>query len=413
VNRYHLLLSGLLVLGACSKAGEIKKVSNRAKDPIEVVRPFQTFSADDQVSFTELPLRGDVRDQKHFWSDDYWPLNKGNINRRWNATVRIGFNHRSPTLDELRLMPQEKIAELAPSEKYDLLMGAYDYPLRKEVNQIAANLQAELWEGMVNGWAVASLRHMEPQPKTLTNPDGIQIPFGSEDIKGLLSYYYSYHQAPQAVTMIGKPCVQRGCVEDVTAASFHLALANMVGVKKKAFLMDLDRTRDVWNHPVVAYEAEYRGNAEIHDKVTPGTYAVIRIKTTVTYIDEALNMTWAPVLGTDNQLETKQVYSYWLHIDRDANIIGGEWKSNERPDYLWTIDETTHQFDGLLSGMTSLIDDPAPVIVTTEETTTNTETTTTTETGTETEIGPEEVGPEETGPEPRTAETHVDPVIIE
>lgn len=401
MNHHYLLLSGLLVLGACSKADKLAKKTNTSTDPIEVVKPFQTFSADDQVNFTDLPLRGDVRDQKHFWSGDFWPLNKGNINRRWNAPIRVGFNHRSPTLIELQTMPLDKIAELAPSEKYDLLMGTYDYPLRKEVNRTAANIQAELWEGMINGWAVASLLHMEPQPKTLTNPDGIQIPFGSEDIKGLLGYYYAYHHKQEATSMIGKPCLQRGCIEDVTAASFHLALANTVGVKKKAFLMDLDRTRDIWSHPIVAYESEYRGNALLHDKVTPGTDAIIRIKTTVTYIDEALNMTWAPVIGTEHQLETKQVYQYWLHIDRDANIIGGEWKSNERPDYLWTLNETLPQFEGILSGLNSLIDDPRPVIVETETEPTEIE-------PTETEVEPENIEPEI-----REAEVVTEPVIIE
>ena len=330
-----------------------------------------------------LPLVGDARDQKRFWSGDYWPRSKGSINRRWNAHVRIGFNHRSPTLDELRVWTPEKIAELAPSEKYDLLMGYYDYPLRKEVAQIGASENAEMWEGMVNGWAVASLRHVEPQPKILTNPDGIQISFGSEDIKGLLAYYYSYHNAPEAASLAGRPCQKRNCVEDVSPATFHLALANTIGVKKKSFLMDLDRTRDVWNHPVVAYEAEYRGNADIHDKVTPGTHSVIKMKTSVTFIDEALNQTWAPVLGTTNQLETKQIYQYWLHLDRDGTVIGGEWKSNERPDYLWTVSDAA-QFEGILNGLQNLMDDPKPEVAEAEEE--HTEETTTTVEETEPEI---------------------------
>lgn len=380
--RHQIFLSGLVLFAACSKAPDVATRKKIAPDPIIKPASFELLYQDDGRNFTDLPMRGDARDQKHFWSDDFWPLNKGNINRRWNAPVRVGFNHRSPTRDELLTLPQEKIAQLAPSEKFDLLMGAYDYPLRKEVNQIAANQNAEMWEGMINGWAVASLLHVEPQPKTLKNPDGIDIPFGSEDIKGLLGYYYSYHEAPVADAMVGKPCQLRGCIEDVTPASFHLALANMIGKKKLGFLMDIDRSRDVWNHPVVAYETEYRGNAELHDGATPGTYSIVRLKTTVTYIDEALNQTWAPLLGTQDQLETKQLYQYWLHLDVDGNIIGGEWKSNERPDYLWTV-KTPANFSGLLSGLTALVDDPQPVVVTenTETTDTHTEDTTTTDNG--------------------------------
>jgi hypothetical protein len=372
VTRTSLFLTGLFLLGACSKAGNVPKRAAHVFEPIKAPPTYELLSQDDKRNFVDLPMRGDARDQKHFWSDDFWPLNKGNINRRWNAHVRIGFNHRSPQLDELRTWTPEKIAELAPSEKFDLLMGRYDYPTRNEVSRLAANPNAEVWEGMINGWAVASYAHVEPQPKILTNSDGIAIPFGSEDIKGLLGYFYSYHRAPVAAAMVGKPCQKRGCVEDVSPATFHLALANTIGLKNKAFLMDLDRTSDIWNHPVVAYEAEYRGNALLHEGVTPGTHSVIRMKTTVTFIDEAINQSWLPVIGTDNQLETQQIYQYWLHLDIDGNVIGGEWKSNERPDYIWTI-SATPSFDGGMEMLSNLIDDPAPVVVTEETTDTDTD----------------------------------------
>lgn len=359
--RNKFILSGLLILGACSKAGTVAKPQAPKLDPIEAPPAYELLTQEDVRNFVNLPMRGDVRDKLHYWSGNYWPLNKGNINRRWNAELRIGFNHRSPTPEELVGMTQEKIATLAPTEKYDLLMGAYDYPLRNEVASSVANINAEAWEGIINGWALASTLHQEPLPKVLVNPDGVQIPFGSEDIKALLSYYYAYKESPEITSMVGKPCMNRGCPEDVTAATFHLALANALGLKNENLLMDLDRTRDVWNHPVVAFESEYRGNNDVHAKATPGTYSIVRIKTTVTYIDESLNQSWEAVIGTGNQLETTQVYQYWLHLDREGNIIGGEWKSNERPDFLWQT-AAAGPFTGILAGLNQLIDDPAPVI---------------------------------------------------
>lgn len=342
------------MIAACSKAPDIKK-RFPVVEPIKTPPAFELLSQDDDRNFEKLLLRGDVRDQKRFWSGDFWPAKKGSINRRWNAPIRIGFNHHSPTLEELKSITPEKIAELSPTEKFDILMGHYDYPLRKEVSQNAANEEAEVWEGMSNGWAVASYLHSEPQSKTLTNADGIALAFGSEDIKGLLAYYYSYYQVPRASAAVGILCEERSCLDDVTAATFHLALANFIGTKKKSFLMDMDRTREIWNHPVVAFETEYRGLAELHEKATPGTHSIIKLKTTVTYIDEALNQTWATVLGTANQLETKQLYQYWLHLDQENNVIGGEWKSNERPDYLWTMDEVV-TMEGPLLGLEDLLD---------------------------------------------------------
>lgn len=390
MNKISHFIPALILLGACSKAPEISQRNAQPQpDPVAPPKAFEILSVEDTTDFVVLPMRGDVRDKKRFWSGDHWPLKKGSINRRWNAPVRIGFNHRSPTREELLAMPQEKIAQLSPSEKYDLLMGQYDYPLRKEVSQISANENAEMWEGLMNGWALSSYLHFEPTAKTLLNPDGVEIPFGSEDIKGLLAYYYSYHHTPVSTGIVGKPCEIRGCVDDVTAATFHLALANRIGVAKKPLMMDLERTRDIWNHPVVAYETEYRGNAEVTSNVTPGTHSVVRLKTTVTYINEALNMTWGPVHGTMDQVETKQVYQYWLHLDKDARIIGGEWKSNERPDFLWTTSEDRN-FQGILVNLGILLDDPAPVV-----------------------IEPEVTEPEVVEPEVPETETEIEEEIVE
>ena len=106
VTRTSYFLSGLILLGACSKAPDVAKRRQPAFEPVIVPAAYELLSQDDSRNIVSLPMRGDARDQKHFWSGDYWPSKKGSINRRWNAPIRIGFNHRSPTLDELRVMPE-------------------------------------------------------------------------------------------------------------------------------------------------------------------------------------------------------------------------------------------------------------------------------------------------------------------
>src|SRR5690606_24085403 len=128
--------------------------------------------------FSRLPLNGH-HDLPHTgWSDDYWPTQKGSINRRWNAPGQPGFELKSPSLAQAKMMSETEIARLAPTEKYDLLRGRYDYPLVKRVDG-NADPKAKDWAGICNGWSPASLNLQEPMPVTLTNADGIRIPFGS------------------------------------------------------------------------------------------------------------------------------------------------------------------------------------------------------------------------------------------
>src|SRR4051794_18725420 len=78
-------------------------------------------------NFSELPLTGSAGDKQKYWSSDYWARNKGGINYRWNAARPSGFNLISPTKDQAMAMSQAQLRALAPSEKWDLYIGRYDY----------------------------------------------------------------------------------------------------------------------------------------------------------------------------------------------------------------------------------------------------------------------------------------------
>ncbi|MCX6111320.1 MAG: hypothetical protein NTZ90_17125 [Proteobacteria bacterium] len=45
---------------------------------------------------------------------------------------------------------------------------------------------------------------------------------------------------------------------------------------------------------------------------------------------------WAPVVGTSHQSNRNVIYRYRVELNAAGGIIGGEWLSNERPDFLWT-----------------------------------------------------------------------------
>lgn len=336
--------------------------------PLDIDEPWQWFSdpslksSDFTYNFADLPLEGQVKAEQKFWSGDYWAFKFGGINLRWNADKVHGHKLVSPNRSQLFSMSLEDLAKLAPSEKYDLFTGRYDYPLRDEV-AAKTSYRAKEWEGICHGWAPAAMNHKEPTPKVMINPDGVAIPFGSSDIKALISYYYAFGFEVENTHQMGRRCFKgeflnfdKDCSQDLNAGAFHVVLTNKIGIEKAGFLADMDRFKEVWNHPVYGYKT-----VVVKDNIKPkrssarGSKKLIHLKSEVFYITENENR-WDPVLGTKDQLIVKKDYEYFLDIDADNNIIGGEWKSKERPDFLWTKTRP-EVFEGLLYRVGELLND--------------------------------------------------------
>lgn len=353
--KMFMILMSLFILVSCGKAPEMPDYNKTTK--------VELLDNTDQKIFFLLPLSGKVLGGEKLWSGDYWPLNQGNINLRWSALTPSGFDLLSPPREVAMMLSPTELGELSPTEKFDLYLGRYDYPLKEEVNT-RANRYAEDWEGICNGWAPASMNHNEPKAKELLNPDGIRIPFGSSDIKALLSYYYAFIHKVETTYQLGRRCPQgrwfnwnKDCKNDLNAGSFHVILANKVGLKRESFLVDIDRYKEVWNHPVVSYESRLLGDVELSEtKPVAGTVRVIRVKTRVTFVDESEKNTWDPILRTPVQQTTTREYVYNLFLDHHNTILGGEWKSNDRPDFLWSM-TGVKKFKGLLDGLEALLND--------------------------------------------------------
>lgn len=329
--------------------------------PLEINKPWPVIS--DPVNFgryythqfTALPLKGRVKNRNKIWSGDYWALNKGNINYRWYGDNHIGFNLNSPTREQVERMKVGELATLSPAEKYDLFTGRYDYPLKNQVAQISSPT-AKNWEGICHGWASASINHVEPMPKLMTNPQGIEIPFGSTDIKALLSYFYAYGFQTPAIQM-GSRCYPNGdgCLDDMNAGAFHIILGNRLGLQGESFIADIEARGEVWNNPAYSYRSEIQRETRPGTVAAPGTVKLIRIKTDFYFADSGEN-NWRPVNDTNLQVINSRSYEYDLEIDPSGNIIGGEWISRSRPDFLW-LKPRPFRYTGLLFKLGELLDD--------------------------------------------------------
>lgn len=313
-------------------------------------------------SLYSLPLEGATywEGPKH-WSSDYWANKNGGINYRWNGRNKTGFNLRSPSYNELRRSSIRDLQGLSPAEKYDILTGQYDYPLVKEVAS-KVSPKAEEWEGICHGWVVAAIHHDEPKPKILRNRDGIDVPFGSADIKALLSYFYAEDKGP--AQNLGLRCNfgtwtggQKECNQDLNAGAFHIIIANKLALQNQGVIMDVDRFKEVWNQPVIGYRSSIAGPYSPTRTAARTAVAEYRVKTELYYIVET-DPTWNTVHGTKSQAMEKKHLTYRIEVNSHNEIVGGTWESKDRPDFIWQKPKAT-SFPGMFSMLPQLLNDSA------------------------------------------------------
>jgi hypothetical protein len=294
-----------------------------------------------EYKFESLPLEGRHTKLNTGWSDDYWPSQKGSINRRWNAPGEPGFKLISPSKEKALKMSENELAQLSPSEKYDLYRGLYEYPLVNAVKGIATP-RARDWSGICHGWAPASLIYSEPGPVSLSNPDGIIVPFGASDVKALLSYFYAFY-VEQQTFQIGLRCflgrgiggLQRGCNQDLNAGALHVIISNRLGIMNEGFIADVDRYKEVWNQPVIGYQSKIiKRGIRPTSSADESAVEIIHVKTTFIYADETAPQ-WERVIGTENEKTDSLNLEYNVEINAQGEIVGGEWISDSRPDFLW------------------------------------------------------------------------------
>jgi hypothetical protein len=314
--------------------------------------------------FSKLPLAGAMTDHTP-WSDTYWPTNKAGVAARWNWPGSNGFKYGLFSESQIRSMSAQDLSRLSPVEKYDIFMGRFDYPTVREV-RAGTSPSAEYWNGICNGWSPAALNHAEPAPVTVTGPSGIAVPFGSGDVKALLDYYYAEHAVP--VHFMGEKCQggeggnifhriasafvkNSSACEDVNAGALHVILTNELGIRHQGFIADVDRWREVWNQPVYAYTSEVRGTRGPSPDAAPGTVEEQVIHTQMVYADE-IDPMWNAVVGTSDFKKGVEEYDYTVELDAFGRIIGGQYLTSARPDFLWSAPQL--QFTGYFEGINAI-----------------------------------------------------------
>jgi hypothetical protein len=174
----------------------------------------------------------------------------------------------------------------------------------------------------------------------LKNKDGIEVYFGSSDIKGLLSFYAGQVDTEASVKFVGQRCDSDldadptaannpECL-DLDAGAYHVIIANQLGLMKQGFVVDRFRGYQVWNQPVNSFKSTVGKVDPPRTNATHGTKHSVMVETDMTYSSETQSQ-WA----AHEPYQTTESYKYFLDLDSHGNIIGGEMKTYDRVDFAW------------------------------------------------------------------------------
>lgn len=317
-----------------------------------------------EKNFSALPKAGNL--EKKPWSGDYWATYRGGITYRWLQKSKNEERYKYDFEDPSKLT-QDKIDILSPAEKFDLYKGDSNWTLTKlerDRTEVMTNKKIARWWGLCHAWAPATIMYDSPDAIEVKGKNGQRIPFYASDMKALLTY--NYHLAPpkaKKTQFMGSRCnvslpkflkaltfgmltedrylnmVGNEECNDMDPGAVHIALANLIGVKKTGFVMDKTRGSEVWNQGVYAFKSVVDKTSKRRKFSWRGlkvTGKVYRIRTRVTWVNE--------IGHTKRRVNAKKGlrtlnYKYEIYTDEDGDIIGGKWLQKTRPDFFWRIQD--------------------------------------------------------------------------
>jgi hypothetical protein len=269
-----------------------------------------------------------------------------------------------------------------------------------------------LWEGICHGWSTAA--GIVPRPHRIVEfnlPNRKKLRFYPDDLKALASYMFAnstiqdgryYDEASDSyqgggILMEGLRCnesrpaidpwgryyddkkdafsdqLEPRCV-GVHPAIWHLSLVNILGKQGRSFVVERKIKDAVDNHPLSGYDAKYFNpytgdyeasltkniqpigpNDQFYKFRNPHATHIVGVRLTMTYVNwERPKREATDSPAKDSMRDIEMLYD--LELDRDGNIIGGQWRAKEvgranvfnkertQPDFFWIVTKDWRPF---------------------------------------------------------------------
>ena len=215
------------------------------------------------------------------------------------------------------------------------------------------------WKGHCNGFSAAAQRHAEPV-KDVTRGS---TTFSAKDIKALLA---EIHMSAKFYFLGGNRCelanssslptpsnrsdlLSMSECEDVNPGTFHVAIANWIGIQKHALIFDISTKQQIWNYPHYRYDSVVStvdageamrlvtGTKKTPYIFNPSATDFRSVVTTVYYSEAYGHEALTNEVAVASRFKTS-TYSYVIELDSAGKIIGGEWIGDSiqnHPDFVW------------------------------------------------------------------------------
>lgn len=211
-------------------------------------------------TFASLPTSGKAA--KTPWTGSYWPTYQDSINVRW-----AGANSQSAA-KKYELAFKKSGVEDAVSEYsgIDSLAGkacTADAECAADKGSVCAKRAgqtagtcSETWFGICHAWSPAAI--LEDEPRKAVSFNGVE--FKVNDLKALMSLSYTADLEVKFMSLRCDDAASAGDIsgkaacKDTNPGSFHVAVANLLGVQGKAFVEDRTYDYEVWNQPVRSFK---------------------------------------------------------------------------------------------------------------------------------------------------------------
>jgi len=352
--------------------------SNRGEDLSTFLETREIILSAAEMENSKL-LTGKARRQP--WSGDYWAIAKGVLGARYLQSTfmellgwfeRFEFIQKNSAAELILNEGAMGVAQLSPSEKYDLMIGDSKAAMTKSMWEQGKQYhdrdgKVETWMGICHGWAPAAIE--EPRPAKAISVKSFDekwdISLTPGEIKGLVSYSWATNRF-SAITL-GSRCNKKDPERDETgrlidpecndmnSGTWHIALVNKLGKRSQSFVIDATYDYEVWNQPVLEYEYTYF-NPITQEKQTSLAAAQVKAKDWNTdpyakhrdsrvesIVGISLRLAYVLESGVDTESEDNPErdvirwvrYKYDLELDAAGNIIGGEWHQGIHPDFIW------------------------------------------------------------------------------
>jgi hypothetical protein len=272
----------------------------------------------------------------------------------------------------------------SPSEKYDLFLGDNAFSLtnfmKNDAHSHASQYGGDIptWFGICHGWSPAAYFFNEPKrPVTVKSPNGIIIRFLPDDLKALSSQFLAV--AHHHTNFIGDVCriyKPKKPVSDsetklwldprchaINPGSYIITLGNQIGKWKKNLNFDPESDPEIWNQPINSYIMRYfnlltddfSGDPQevkiplkfiknskdsflnfVARQADHRTKYLVGVYVNVTYaIENDPSHTERSPANVNKTVESVAA----IELDEKDEIIGGEWKHNLHPNFMWKFDE--------------------------------------------------------------------------